>query len=538
MASRVRRKKKVAPAKIARARNPRSEQRQRLIDACISALHIYGPSRTTVEKVTAIAKMSPGIVRFYFASKASMLVASLQFLAAEFEEQVMVPVAELKSTPVAALELLVTLYLDAEIASPRKVSVWYAFWGEASSRQEYYDICGQKDEGFAQLVFDLVERLIADTAQVHLDADGVSLGLRGVLEMIWQEFAFRSEEGIDRAAAKERCLAFLRSVFPGSFKSTPPEAARQSWAPWVYANPRLFALERQRLFRGSWQFVGHASQLQNTGNYIARDIAGDRVLAVRDEMGVLRAFRNTCIAVPHVLVEPGAGQIESINCVAHSLRHELDGRALRPHGAPNLTPLQLRTVGDLILVRSNADERFPVPAIELWDRISVRSDLQWISTIERPVIADWKLVVENWLRKSNERISGSWSARAYRGIAASTDGDDAGAFLAPNQWYEPRADGFSLLQVIPIEAGRALIRQYNYSALSGPVAQAAVYLGARLSGKIRSANLRSIESAQTSIVAFGYEPLQAGAESPALTAFRGDLAYRVPAIDLDRPPEA
>ena len=76
----------------------------------------------------AIAKMSPGIVRFYFDSKAAMLVASLQFLSTEFEDQLLVPVSKLKSNPVAALELMVDLYLDPEIASPRKVSVWYAFW--------------------------------------------------------------------------------------------------------------------------------------------------------------------------------------------------------------------------------------------------------------------------------------------------------------------------------------------------------------------------------------------------------------------------
>src|SRR6202158_1434942 len=134
-----RRKTRPAAAKPARARSTRGRQRQRLIDACMSALHIYGPSRTTVEKVVAIAKMSPGIVRFYFASKAAMLVASLQFLAAEFEEQLLVPVTRLKSRPVAALELMVDLYLDPEIASPRKVSVWYAFWGEACSPPECFE---------------------------------------------------------------------------------------------------------------------------------------------------------------------------------------------------------------------------------------------------------------------------------------------------------------------------------------------------------------------------------------------------------------
>jgi TetR/AcrR family transcriptional repressor of bet genes len=218
-----RKKKSSQTARIPRARNAHARQRQRLIDACISALHIYGPSRTTVEKVVAIAKMSPGIVRFYFASKAAMLVASLQFLAAEFEEQLLVPVSRLKSRPVAALELMVDLYLDPEIASPRKVSVWYAFWGEASSRQEYYDICGQKDESFAALVRDLIERLIALTAQPHLDADGIALGLIGALEMLWQDFAFRTESEIDRAAAKQRCMAYLRSIFPGRFTANTEE---------------------------------------------------------------------------------------------------------------------------------------------------------------------------------------------------------------------------------------------------------------------------------------------------------------------------
>src|ERR1700689_5549340 len=195
-----------------RERASRIRQRKRLIDACISALHIHGPSRTTVEKVVAVAGMSPGIVRFYFDSKAAMLVASLQFLADEFGERVLVPVARLKNRPVQALETLVDLYLDSDIASPRKVSVWYAFWGEASSRQEYYDICGQKDEGFAALVRELIGRLIGDTSQSQLDPDGVALGLIGALEMLWQDFAFRSEEDIDRAAAKRRCMAYLRSV--------------------------------------------------------------------------------------------------------------------------------------------------------------------------------------------------------------------------------------------------------------------------------------------------------------------------------------
>ena len=139
-----------SPAAAPRHRLSASRQRQRLIDACISALHIYGPSRTTVAKVVAIAKLSPGIVRFYFKSKAAMLVASLRFLSTEFDQLVLDPVAELRYSPEPALQKMVELYLDPAVASTRKISVWYAFWGEASARQEYQDICGQKDDRFAR----------------------------------------------------------------------------------------------------------------------------------------------------------------------------------------------------------------------------------------------------------------------------------------------------------------------------------------------------------------------------------------------------
>ncbi len=238
-----------------------SRQRQRLIDACIAALHLYGPSRTTVEKVVAIADLSPGIVRFYFDSKDAMLLASLGYLAAEFEERLLVPVGRLKDSPARALELLVDLYLDPEIASTRKISVWYSFWGEASSRQEYLDICGKNDEDFAVLVRQLMERLIAETGARHLDADGVALGLIGVLEVLWQGFAFQSEESIDRAAARERSLAYLRSVFPGKFAAGAPPASATQLPAWAYASEPLLVLEREHLLQPTWQVVGHTVTL-------------------------------------------------------------------------------------------------------------------------------------------------------------------------------------------------------------------------------------------------------------------------------------
>jgi TetR/AcrR family transcriptional repressor of bet genes len=549
---RIPKKKSTKPVLIPRARNAHSRQRQRLIDACISALHIYGPSRTTVEKVVAIAKMSPGIVRFYFASKAAMLVASLQFLAAEFEQQLLVPVTRLKSTPVAALELMVALYLDPEIASPRKVSVWYAFWGEASSRQEYYDICGQKDEGFAALVRELVERLIIETSQPQLDADGIALGLIGALEMLWQDFAFRTEADIDRAAAKRRVMAYLRSIFPGQFVACGGDAGvpvnDRRMAGWVYANARLFAAERESLFQDSWQFAGHQAQIPLPGDFLTVDLKFERALILRDDGGAIRAFRNNCSEAPHILNTARTGRQSLIQCRIHGLQFGLDGRRRGTRGTSDLMLLDLRMLGDLILVRSAERRRSTTGFLDSWADFNPPSGSRpLVDRLGLPgetlIAADWKLVIEQWLELttssgSRDADEHGWSARRYRQILGpSTHASWQRRYLAPNHRIELRPDGFTILQVLPLSAGRCLLRQHDYTVCEADApARAAQYLAGRLNPYTRPASIGVAESTQIGIVTFGHEGAAAAQPEPAVAAFRRQLLALMPMMSLARPP--
>jgi TetR/AcrR family transcriptional repressor of bet genes len=541
------RKKPHKPARVPRARNAHSRQRQRLIDACISALHIYGPSRTTVEKVVAIAKMSPGIVRFYFSSKAAMLVASLQFLSAEFEEQLLVPVTRLKSNPVAALELMVDLYLDPEIASPRKVSVWYAFWGEASSRQEYYDICGQKDESFAALVRELIERLIVDTAQPHLDPDGVALGLIGVLEMLWQDFAFRTEIDIDRGGAKRRAMAYLRSIFPGQFAAAGVESAAPEGdirlAGWVYANARLFAMERESLFQDSWQFAGSSARIPARGDFLTVDLGVERALLVRDGAASVRAFRNSCSAAPHILNPARDGHVEFFQCTLHGLQFELDGRRHGARGGADLTALEVRMIGDLILVRSAVRRPADAGAADPWIDFAPppgSRPLGWPS--EWAIAADWKLLIEQWLettsatyRDADER---GFSARAYAHLlGAEVNLRWQRMFFAPNHLIESRPDGFTILQALPVAPGRTLLRRHDYSRCdSERIGRAAAYVAARISPSARRSAIAVAESTQKGIVTFGHGAAFDARCSPAVAAFRRQLLTLMPIMALARAP--
>lgn len=394
----------------------------------------------------ALADLSPGVVRFYFDSKAAMLVASLEYLAAEFEERVLAPVAQLKHAPVEALRLLVNLYLDGDIASPRKVSVWYAFWGEASARQEYQDICGQKDEEFAVLVRELMEGLIASSGATHLDADAVALGLIGVLEVLWQGFAFESEANIDRAAAVARSLAYLRSVFPGEFAhsaSAAPYAAGNADGArlpgWAYADAGLLAAEREQLFRPAWQLLGHEAELRVTGDFLTGDLAGERALVLLDERGKLHALRNTCRRRPHALLAARRGHLSSaIHCAAHALTYGFDGRLVEGSTPGDLVGLEMMRQGRLILVRSGGarGKRAPEAPWEGFAALVPRA----VADLE--VAADWKVIVEQWLESPQPQQR----------------------FVAPNQLLDIRPAGALVLQVVPSAPGRSRIRRFDFSA--------------------------------------------------------------------------
>jgi TetR/AcrR family transcriptional regulator, transcriptional repressor of bet genes len=512
----------MAPERASRVR-----QRQRLIDACISALHIHGPSRTTVEKVVALADMSPGIVRFYFDSKDAMLLASLAYLAAEFEERVMVPVALLRETPVAALGRLVELYLDPDIASPRKVSVWYSFWGEASSRQEYYDICGRKDEDFAALVRDLIARVVAMTGDNHLDTDGITLGLIGALEVLWQGFAFQSEADIDREAARKQSMGFLRSVFPGQFGGAGVGGAGsvvgargagvadlpRHLPRWAYSDGVLLTAERERLFRASWQVVGHEAEVPAVGDFLTGDLGGERALVVRDEKGMLRAFRNACRRRPHALVTARTGHFSgTIPCVPHGLSYGLDGKLLHNGTDGDLTPLEIKEKSGVILVRAAGAAREGGPALTGWEGFS---ELVPVGEREFDVAADWKLIVEQWLE----------GAPAVRG-----------RYLAPNQLIEVWRGGAAVLRVVPVAAGRSRLVRLDYGVGGAKGRARRRARGDDVSERLDTWIAQQVElaeSTQTGLAAAGDDFAENGPVSAALAEFRGSIAVLLPHLGAE-----
>jgi choline monooxygenase len=83
-----------------------------------------------------------------------------------------------------------------------------------------------------------------------------------------------------------------------------------------YTDPAIFEADVDTIFSRTWQLIGPASRLANRGDYIATEIAGQKVFLIRTSDGV-RAFRNVCRHRGARLLPEGSGKCSTIRCPYH-----------------------------------------------------------------------------------------------------------------------------------------------------------------------------------------------------------------------------
>lgn len=91
-----------------------------------------------------------------------------------------------------------------------------------------------------------------------------------------------------------------------------------------YADPAIYARERERIFHRAWQLLGPASMVAGPGQYITADIANMPIMVIRGQDKVLRGFVNVC---PHrgATLLRGQGVCAEIRCPYHGARFDDEG---------------------------------------------------------------------------------------------------------------------------------------------------------------------------------------------------------------------
>lgn len=252
--------------------------------------------------------------------------------------------------------------------------------------------------------------------------------------------------------------------------------------PALYVSPQVFQAERKAIFARSWQLMG-ADTLQAPGQYLAIDIAGTPVLAIRGRDGVLRGFKNVCRHRGAKLLADGTGQCGLIVCPYHKWSYADTGRlvqapwfgrdpAIIPEDWP-LEPVALATWRGLVFASLD-----PVESLEdqLGDLVSELADepLECFQPTDQATVsfdANWKVYTDNFVE--GYHIPGThpgfyaaidfeaFQTTAHRGMVKMTAPPKEGLFyrgkwlwMWPNWTLSLFDGGISVSRINPVSVDR------------------------------------------------------------------------------------
>jgi choline monooxygenase len=101
-----------------------------------------------------------------------------------------------------------------------------------------------------------------------------------------------------------------------------------------YVDKDLYRLELKTVFSNTWQLAARLDQLQQPGQYITTDIAGEPIVVVRGNDGVLRAFFNVCRHHAAAVMTEVEGKAAQLRCPYHGWTYSLEGEL---KGTPDFT---------------------------------------------------------------------------------------------------------------------------------------------------------------------------------------------------------
>ncbi len=177
-----------------------------------------------------------------------------------------------------------------------------------------------------------------------------------------------------------------------------------------YRDPEIFRVEQQGLLARTWQFAGHASQVEKPGDYFSFSIAGESLFCIRGKDNKIRAYYNVCQHRAHELVK-GEGNAKLLVCPYHAWTYELTGEL---RSGPNvnsvpgfdrskicLSEVALDNFNGFLFVNLDTDakpmdEWFPKAREELAEWVPDINRLKPVEWVEIPEKCNWKVSVENY----------------------------------------------------------------------------------------------------------------------------------------------
>lgn len=203
----------------------------------------------------------------------------------------------------------------------------------------------------------------------------------------------------------------LSDIISSYDSQVPLEQASTIPSSW-YTNEDLYHLEVQTVFSNNWQFAARVEQLKEPGSYVTTDVAGEPLVVVRGDDGVLRAFFNVCRHHGAAVMTEPEGRANQLRCPYHGWTYSLQGQL---RGTPDfndvcdfnkvengLIPVDLEVWEQWIFVRIGNKTNGTMKSF-LTDKLIGEinplglGNLHWVERRHYSFDCNWKVFVDNYL---------------------------------------------------------------------------------------------------------------------------------------------
>lgn len=191
----------------------RETRRRQLIEATIDSIAELGFTDTTLASVTKRAELSHGTINFHFKSKEALFVETLGFLAQEHYDHWHGSMKKVGSDPCKQLAAIIEVDFKPSICSPKKIAVWFAFWGQVKYRPAYSEIHNKYDEQRLIELERLLGEIVEDGGYDHVDPTTVARHLEALVDGLWLNLLLYPKAR-GRLEARNYTFSYLADLFP------------------------------------------------------------------------------------------------------------------------------------------------------------------------------------------------------------------------------------------------------------------------------------------------------------------------------------
>ena len=360
---------------------------------------------------------------------------------------------------------------------------------------------------------------------------------------------------------------------------------------WAYTDAEFLALERERVFRPSWQVICHLSEIPKPGDYQCFDFIGEMLFAIRGNDGTVRVFHNVCRhRAARLLDGPRGHCTRRIICPYHAWSYDLEGklasvgdRSAFPQldiSRESLVPVEMEIYAGFVFARlegggPSVKEMLAPFAGEIATHEFEKLEPMGRVTL-RPRKVNWKNVGDNysdalhipvahpgltrllgssygvesreWVDRMwghiTDKPSRNWSERMYQEYLPDcenlpTELRRSWVYfkLWPNFAFDVYPDQVDIMQWLPVSPTETLIREIGYARPdSSREMRVARYCNWRINRQVNAEDTVLIQRVQDGMASGSYRvgPLAAG--EVALRSFGKRLRSLIPECNDAAPP--